>query len=223
MLAACRGDGDQAQQTVRAEDYDAFFLWAGVEPPPWLNRARTVYALAGEVRHKPGSRFVGLRAVPRVSVTRLWLTVRVERLDWGEGLYRAVLREVERWAAAGNALAGLQIDFDAATRGLDGYAGFLADLRSRLPSQWKLSITGLMDWSAGGDPQALARLAGIVDEIVVQTYQGRHTIPGYETYLASLRRLGMPYRIALVEGGDWRAPAELESDPNFMGYVVFLL
>lgn len=223
MLAACRGESGGAQQAIRAEDYDAFFLWAGVEPPSWLNRARTVYALAGEVRHKPGSRFVGLRAVPRVSGTRLWLTVRVERLDWDEGLYRAVLREVERWAAAGNALVGLQIDFDAATRGLDGYAGFLADLRSRLPSQWKLSITGLLDWSAGGDPQALARLAGIVDEIVVQTYQGRHTIPGYEAYLASLRRLGMPYRIALVEGGDWRAPAGLESDPNFMGYVIFLL
>ena len=80
-----------------------------------------------------------------------------------------------------------------------------------------------MDWSAGGDPQALARLAGIVDEIVVQTYQGRHTIPGYETYLASLRRLNMSYRIALVEGGAWRAPEGLESDPNFRGYVVFLL
>ncbi|WP_188819993.1 DUF3142 domain-containing protein [Novosphingobium indicum] len=223
MLAACRSKNGGAEQTVLAEDYDAFFLWAGVKPPAWLKRARTVYALAGEVRHQPGSRFVGLRAVPRVSGTRLWLTVRVERLDWDEGLYRAVLREVDRWAAAGNALAGLQIDFDAATRGLDGYAEFLADLRGRLPSQWKLSITGLMDWSAGGDPQALARLAGIVDEIVVQTYQGRHTIPGYETYLASLQRLGMPYRIALVEGGAWRAPEGLESDPNFKGYVVFLL
>ena len=110
MLAACRSKNGGAEQTVLAEDYDAFFLWAGVKPPAWLKRARTVYALAGEVRHQPGSRFVGRRAVPRVSGTRLWLTVRVERLDWEQGVYRAVLREVERWAAAGNALAGLQID-----------------------------------------------------------------------------------------------------------------
>jgi hypothetical protein len=73
------------------------------------------------------------------------------------------------------------------------------------------------------DPSALRQLCDTSDEIVVQTYQGRRTIPGYERYLASLRRLSMPYRVGLVAGGRWRAPAALATDPAFRGYVVFLL
>lgn len=224
-LAACRQGGGEGRAggVVRARDYRAFFLWAGVPAPSWLAETREVYCLAGEVRHQPGSRFVPLRAVPRVTGPRLWLTVRVERLDWEEAIHAAVLQTMQRWVGAGNDLAGLQIDFDAATRGLDDYAGFLEDLRRRLPVQWQLSITGLMDWSAGGDPEALRRLSGTVDEIVVQTYQGRETIAGYARYLASLRRLGMPYRIGLVEGGEWSQPDGLENDPWFRGYVVFLV
>lgn len=217
------GCGQAAPEPVDPRDYQAFFLWPGVAPPTWLGQAREVYLLAGEVRHQADSRFVPLRATPRVPGPVLWLVVRVERLDWQEAITREVLRTIALWEAAGNRIAGLQIDFDAATRGLDRYAAFLTDLRARLPARWKLSITGLLDWSAGGDPRALRRLAGVIDEIVVQTYQGRHTIPGYERYLASLRRLAMPYRVGLVEGGAWRAPASLADDPNFRGYVVFLL
>ena len=107
--------------------------------------------------------------------------------------------------------------------GLEAYVQFLSGLRSMLPDEFALSVTGLLDWSAGGDPAALASLAGVVDEIVIQTYQGRRTIPGYESYFRSLARIGMPYRIALVEGGEWREPAVLKNDANFLGYVVFLL
>ena len=60
--------------------------------------------------------------------------------------------DLVRWQAAGNHVAGLQIDFDAATRGLGSYAAFLAQLRRRLPGHYRLSVTGLMDWSAHGDP-----------------------------------------------------------------------
>lgn len=220
MLAAC-GKGGGARVDPRR--YEAFFLWPGVKAPEWLDEANEVYVLAGEVRHRTGSGFVPLRATPRVLGPALWCVVRVERLDWDEGVYQALLRTLALWEQAGNRLAGLQVDFDAATRGLGRYAGFLADLRRRLPRRWELSITGLMDWSAGGDAAALAGLGRTVDEIVVQTYQGRQTIPGYEAYLATLARLGMPYRIALVEGGDWQAPENLARDPHFRGYVVFLL
>lgn len=220
VLAGCRG---RAPAAVDPRAHDAFFLWPGVAPPPWLKQARVVYLLAGEVRHGADSRFEPLRATPRVAGPALWMVVRVERLDWDEAIHREMLRTLARWEAAGNRIAGLQIDFDAATRGLKRYAAFLAALRRRLPRRWQLSITGLLDWSAGGDPAGLARLAGSIDEIVVQTYQGRHTIPGYERYLASLGRLGMPYRIGLVEGGAWQAPQALERDPAFRGYVVFLL
>lgn len=221
LLNACGGQGTER---VDPADHDAFFLWAGVRPPEVLARARTIYLLAGEVRAGDNARLVPLRpGTPRVGHAAIWMTVRVERLDWREGVYSRILDDLARWEAAGNRLAGLQIDFDARTRGLADYARFLADLRHRLPGRYKLSVTGLMDWSAQGDSAALARLGGTVDEVVIQTYQGRSTIPGYERYMASLERLPLPYRVALVEGGEWRAPAGLGRDPEFKGYVVFLL
>jgi hypothetical protein len=149
--------------------------------------------------------------------------LRTERLDWDEAIYRRLFADAARWEAAGTRLVGIQIDFDARTKGLGQYAEFLADLRRRLPAKYRLSVTGLLDWSANGDAAQLARLRGVVDEVVIQTYQGRRTIPGYETYLASLARLSIPYKIGLVEGGAWRAPAGLETDSKFRGYVVFLL
>lgn len=221
MLAGCQ---EQHEERVDPATHDAFFLWAGVRPPPVLARARTIYLLAGEVRAGDNAHLVPLRpAVPRIRHAEVWLTVRVERIDWRDGVYRRVLGDLARWEAAGNRVAGLQIDFDAQTRGLDRYSRFLAGLRRRLPARYRLSVTGLMDWSAQGDPTALASLAGTVDEVVIQTYQGRRTIPGYTRYMASLARLPLPYRIGLVEGGEWRAPPGLASDPEFRGYVVFLL
>ena len=221
LLAGC---GERAPKPVDPRDHDAFFLWAGVRPPAVLARARTIYILSGEVRVDDSARLVPLRPqAPRVAHADVWLTVRAERLDWGEGVYRQIQRDLDRWRAAGSRVVGLQIDFDARTRGLDRYAAFLTDLRRRLPKRYRLSITGLMDWSAGGDPAALASLREVVDDVVIQTYQGRRTIPGYERYMASLPRLPLPYRVALVEHGEWREPPGLARDAKFRGYVVFLL
>ena len=209
---------------VNAEDYDTFFLWAGVSGRPVLDRASEVYLLSGEVRAGDNARIVSLRpGIPRVEHAHIWLTLRVERIDWDPAIYDRVFAEMERWEKAGNRLNGLQIDFDAATLHLDRYAMFLADLRARLPERFRLSVTGLMDWSANGDPAALGILGEAVDEVVVQTYQDRSTIPGYEDYLESLQRHDFPYRIGIIEHGEWRAPSSLADDPQFRGYVVFLL
>ena len=189
-----------------------------------LDHAREVYVLSGEVRAGDNGRIVPLRPqVPRVDHADIWLVLRVERIDWQDRVTEQLLRELARWEAAGNRLQGVQIDFDAGTLHLDRYARFLADLRARLPARYRLSVTGLMDWSAQGDPAALAQLAGVADEVVIQTYQGRTTIAGYEAYMASLARLDMPYKVALVEGGEWSAPSALAADEDFRGYVVFLL
>jgi len=227
ILAGCgkSADGDgEAVQRVDPAAYDSFFLWAGVRPPPLLERARTVYILAGEVRARDNSRFVPLRPqAPRADHAAIWLVLRVERLDWQPAVTEQMMRELARWEAAGARVEGIQIDFDSGTIHLDRYAGFLSELRAKIPARYKLSVTGLMDWSANGDPAALKQLGAVIDEIVVQTYQGRTTIAGYEGYLASLSRIGMPYRVALVEDGEWQAPEGLAADPNFKGYVVFLL
>jgi hypothetical protein len=216
---------------VDAADYDAFWLWGGVAPQPVLARARTLYLLRGQVsapRNRPGPvRLIAQGGStphlgPRAARTEAWIVYRAHTLDWPPEIYAQILDDLVRWRAAGNPVVGVQIDFDAHTRHLDRYAAFLRDLRARLPADDRLSITGLLDWSSQGDPAALDSLAGVVDEVVLQTYQGRRTIPGYEAYLAQLGRVKLPFKIGLVEGGAWEPPVGLAANPWFLGYVVFL-
>ena len=213
--------------TERAEDYDAFWLWAGVTPQPALSRARTLYILQGQVAPRSAADDEGRLiaqggAVPHLMRGEIWLDYRVHTLKWSPAVYGQILARLRRWRAAGDPVAGVQIDFDSGTRHLADYAAFLRDLRARLPPDCRLSITGLLDWSSQGDSAALGALGGVVDEVVLQTYQGRHTIPNYQTYMASLSRLRIPFRIGLAEGGDWDAPPGLAANPWFRGYVVFL-
>lgn len=220
VLASCSpADPDR----VLADRYDSFWLWAGVDAPPAVARAKTIYLLDGEVRGRP-ARFVPLRAAtPRTRGPEIWLVVRTDTLDWPDGAAEALSRRADDWAAAGNRVAGVQLDFDARTHHLDDYARFLQRFRRELPPRYRLSITGLMDWSANGDPEALAKLKGVVDEVVIQTYQGRSTIWGYERYFERMKRFPIPFKVGLVENGRWVEPAGLRSEPNFRGYVVFLL
>jgi hypothetical protein len=189
-----------------------------------LTSARSLYLLQGQVDDGDPVRLVAQRpAVPKIPHADVWMVVRVETLDWPDPVYKQVLAALARWRAAGSNVVGLQIDFDAGTRHLERYASFLADLRKRLPREYRLSITGLLDWSSNGDPAGLAALGGVVDEVVLQIYQGRRVIPGYAGYLAALDRLRVPFRIGLLQGGEWEAPDRLAANPWFRGYVVFLV
>ena len=211
-------------QIVRAENYQAFWLWAGVQPQPALKRAQEVYLLAGEVSDNPHPRIIAQRsAIPHLNGPNVWVVYRAQTMAWNDAVFNEILAHLETWHAAGNTIAGLQIDFDAGTKHLEQYAIFLTRIRERLPHQYKLGVTGLLDWSANGDPKGLQALAGVVDEVVLQIYQTRHVIPGYEAYLAKLDHLPMPFKIGLLQGGDWAEPAALKSNPMFKGYVVFLL
>jgi hypothetical protein len=213
-----------APPLVDAARYDAFWLWAGVRPQPVLRTARRVYLLAGQIEAGPPTRLTSQRpAIPRVTGPEVWIVLRVETLRWTPLVDRQVAALVARWRANGNRVVGVQIDFDARTRHLADYAAFLSDLRRRLPPGCRLGITGLLDWSANGDPAGLDALAGTVDEVVLQIYQSRRVIPGYAGYLASLHRLKLPFRIGLLQGGEWQAPPSLAISPLFRGYVVFLV
>lgn len=223
LILAVSAVRPSAGETVEADRYRAFWLWAGVRPQPALKGAEAVYLMQGEVEEGPPVRLAARRpAIPHVSGATVWLVVRAATLNWPPDVYAQILRALSDWRAAGNRVVGLQVDFDARTRGLAGYAAFLKDLRGRLPAGYRLGITGLLDWSANGDPAGLAALAGTVDEAVLQIYQGRHVIPGYAAYLGRLGRMTVPFRIGLLEGADWQAPAGLERQPLFRGYVVFL-
>ena len=214
--------------TVDAHNYDAFWLWSGVAPQPVLKQAKTLYILQGQInstRRQPerGVQFIAQGiSVPRIRQGEVWVVYRAHTLRWPEPVYTKLLAQVQRWKAAGNPVVGIQIDFDARTQYLHEYADFLKDLRQRLPRDLRLSITGLMDWSSNADPAAIAQLKGVVDEVVVQTYQGRHSIPDYAAYLPRMNRLGLPFKIGLIQGGDWQEPAYLQESEWFRGYVVFL-
>lgn len=212
-------------EPVDAADYDAFWLWAGVAPQAVLDKARVLYILQGQIdqpRRGGPARLIAQGGVPHLRRGEAWMVYRAQTLDWTPETYALILARLKRWRAAGDPVVGVQIDFDARTRHLDQYGAFLRGLRARLPKDCKLGVTGLLDWSSQGDPEALASLGGVVDELVLQTYQGRRTIPGYEAYLARLSRLKIPFKIGLVQGGDWHAPPELAANPWFRGYVVFL-
>jgi hypothetical protein len=211
--------------TVKAADHTAFWLWAGVALQASLRDAKDIYVLAGEVSDRGHPlRVISQRsATPRIRSAKVWIVYRAETIVWSQAVLEHVLDRIELWRAAGNDMAGLQIDFDAATKQLENYATFLAQLRQQLDPRYKLSVTGLLDWSAQGDPQALSDLAGTVDELVLQIYQGRKVIPGYERYFPRIDMLNVPFKIGLLQGGPWQAPPGLEDHAFFRGYVVFLV
>ncbi|MNO56900.1 hypothetical protein D3C76_474230 [compost metagenome] len=226
LLALLLLPAAQAQAgRVDARDYDAFWLWSGVAAQPVLAQARTLYVLQGQIdepRHSPARLIAQGIAVPRLSRGEVWVVYRAHTLRWPEDVYRTLFAQLRRWRQAGNPVVGVQIDFDARTRYLDEYALFLRDFRQRLPADYRLSITGLLDWSSNAEPEAINQLKGVVDEVVVQTYQGRHSIPDYAAYLPRVSRLQLPFRIGLAQYGEWEAPDYLEKSPWFRGYVVFL-
>ena len=50
LVILCSAFAGLAQaESVRAEDYSAFWLWAGVKPQPVLQNAKELFVLAGEV------------------------------------------------------------------------------------------------------------------------------------------------------------------------------
>lgn len=223
----CLLSGSCVAAPVNAGDHHAFLLWSGVNAQAVLAQASTLYLLQGQITAPRNEREPVAFIAQGMSVTRLpqpgvWIVYRAHTLRWPDSVYRKLLGQVQRWQAAGNTIVGVQIDFDARTRYLNEYVAFLKDLRQRLPAYYKLSITGLLDWSSNASPESIKELNGVVDEVVVQTYQGRQSIPDYGAYLPRLSRLGLPFKIGLIQGGEWRKPAWLSSTPGFLGYVVFL-
>ena len=215
-----------AEGIVRAADYDAYWLWAGVKARPELEKAKTVYLLQGEIGADRTGGAVRLKAqggaAPGPHAPALWLAYRVRSLDWGPEIAAAIAHRLALWRAEPGRVVGVQMDFDASTRGLQGYVAFLRALRQKLPADCALSVTGLMDWASQASPEDLDDLSGTVDEVIFQTYRGRDTVGDIDAYLARLDRVRIPFRLGLAEGAAWSPPASLALNPHFQGYVVFL-
>ncbi|CAI0854972.1 Protein of uncharacterised function (DUF3142) [Serratia fonticola] len=225
VFATAAAADNAASRYVNAHDYRAFWLWSGVWPQPALQQADLLYLHQGEiVNGRQGARFLKLGLpLSKLQAPAVWITVRVATLDMSDEVLASAVRLPARWAAAGNRVVGLQIDFDAATYQLDKYAEFLDKLRGRLPKEYALGVTGLLDWAKTGNVSQLNALP--IDELVIQTYQGRRTVTEYERYLPALLKLQIPFKIGLVQQGDWNSEWQrrLATSPYYRGEVVFLL
>ncbi|MEH2922256.1 DUF3142 domain-containing protein [Samsonia erythrinae] len=216
-----------ASSGINAAHYQDFWLWAAVRPQPILHRAQTLYLHQGEIARRQGKTVFLRQGLPpsRLRVKRIWLVFRMTTLTLSDQHLKRMLKLRENWQRHGNQVIGIQIDFDAKSYQLTGYAAFLTQLRERLPADCRLSITGLLDWAKTGDVSALNRLRGKLDEVVVQTYQGRNTVAKVADYLPALMKLTLPFRLGLVQNGKWEKQWQrrLAESPYYRGDVVFLV
>ena len=208
LVIALLSGSAQAAERVDARQHSAFWLWSGVKASNDLQNAQTVYLHQGEVLTRAGEVIFQRLGLPvsRLTFPAIWLTVRFTTLDVPQTIVPRIVRLMQRWRAAGNQVVGLQVDFDAATYQLADYAQFLQQLRQQLPPEFALN--------------ALA-----VDELVVQSYQGRRTVANYQDYLPALSRLRIPFKLGLVQNGkrDRQAEMQLNDSPYYRGTVVFML
>jgi hypothetical protein len=212
-----------AADRVDPADYRQFWLWGGVRPGTFLQEAETLYLLQGRIAAGPEFAHQGV-APFFAAKSDIYPVYRLQTLDWDARLIAGILNQIRAWEQAGSHIAGIQLDFDARTPKLADYAALLKHVRRDLPHAYRLSVTGLLDWSTGGSPEAFTAMAGTVDEIVFQTYRGRQTIANYRDYLSAVARLRLPFKIGVVEGGAWDRSEErrLAASPFYRGVVVFV-
>lgn len=225
-LNACQPT-QSATSKVDANDFASFWIWGDIQTAPYLVHAKELYILQGEIRYSK-SKQISTFTPQGVSILKLphqkiWLVFRTHHLAWNEQNYQTILNRLEHWRNRGNQVQGIQIDFDSKTNSLKDYAIFLQKLRQKLPQQYRLSITGLLDWTNFKDQNTLTLFRQNIDELVIQTYQGTTTIPNYPEYLKRISVLRLPYKVGLVQHGTWFGNSTKQKDRYFKGYVVFLL
>lgn len=217
------------QMSRQPRDY---WIWGSMGTGRRLEHASTLYILQGEVnpsRHR-APQLVHKGMAPRLLPHQVWLVYRLADLQVTAADRHHMFQQLQRWRNQGTQVMGIQLDFDSGTAQLQGYAQFLQQFRAQLPASYQLSITGLLDWVnvAPADPShrllILQALHNSIDEIVIQTYQGRHTIPNYQLYLSKVNGLGIPFKIGVIEQDqDLMLPIHIEQSRWYRGRVIFLL
>ena len=226
-------------EVIDPKDYEQFWLWTAPKDEKKISQAHTLYILQGEIRpdnipyYRPN---INKNTVPAALATltpqglgvrslsgkKIWLVYRATSQEWSDEVMAQLIDRLEKWQRAGNQVMGIQIDYDAPTYQLDKYVHLLRNIRQQLPAQYRLSVTGLLDWSNQADDPQFMQLSGAVDELVIQTYQGTTTLTDYAQYLKKLEHLPFDFKVGIIGGGQWQGAAFLEKNPHFKGYVVFL-
>lgn len=217
----------QISTPIQAENYQEFWLWTPPKHPEKLKNATTLYLLQGEIRSIRSTNIATLTAqglgVRALKDKKIWLVFRANQQNWSSDVLPQILTKIQRWENAGNHVLGVQIDFDSPTYQLDNYVTLLKSVRKQLPSRYQLSVTGLLDWANQAENPQFLELGRTVNELVMQTYQGTQTLENYPQYLKKLQTVPFNFKVGIVENGQWQGADYLENNPNFNGYVVFLL
>jgi hypothetical protein len=219
---ACATTPERDQFTCKPHQY---WLWPGARLPQDIVVDR-LYLLQGffSARNHP-ARFVdqGHDATRLKHISELVLVYRLDTLQPVSNIVEQFHRDAQSWMEKGNNVIGLQLDFDSATANLQQYDRFLHEIRRSLAARFQLSVTGLLDWI--NSPLGLTA----ANEVVFQTYQGRHSVANIERYLAHLLKIQetipIDFKLGVVQGTT--LPTEitdsLSRNPSYQGQVIFLL
>lgn len=204
---------------------DDVYIWQRRWTPALLSAMQTASpavkrwrVLAAEVDpkgewHTVKPDFEALRAGNRAVLA----TIRIEgRAMPTADMIPALLGVIADWRAAGLPPAALEIDFDAPTSKLQGYAYFLRRLRPALPADLPLVITALPTWL---NSKELSPLLAQADESVLQVHAVGTPYDGlFQPWQARVwasefaTRTDKPWRIALPSYGTravWNAQGKL--------------
>jgi hypothetical protein len=203
-----------------------YWLWPGARLPEQANVHR-LYLLQGFFSGR-ANRFIdqGENARALYRIEELMLVYRLDALQSSSALMQQINRDLQAWKSRGNNVVGVQLDFDSATGELALYEDFLREIRAQMPANYRLSITGLMDWI--NHSQDSLHL-DFLDEVVLQTYQGTQSVAKLDLYLTRITQHGVPFavpfKLGFVEGASLPQAqlAQIARNPTFRGYVTFLL
>jgi hypothetical protein len=206
----------------------AFWSWR-LETPSQIDlneairqtAARTLFLRAGQIDYE-GGKLARIRPVSGpipagISIHLVYNATRsllksFEQIDTdaaGETIAGAFTDDLIRARNDGSQIAGVQLDFDVPTRLLPSYAAILRNIRAKLSTEMKLSITGLPTWL---DSTSLAEALSSCDFWVPQCYGAqiperldqRIPIATPEHVARSIektRDLGVPYYAGLAAYG----------------------
>ncbi len=203
----------------------SYWIWAGVGIEEDI-RTESLYIYQGIIRSR-GSELVferrGLYPHP-TQAREIHLVFRLEKLDLSRAFREVMLRLAARWKRKGNRIAGFQIDYDAPTAKLGEYHQYLRQLRSQLPVEYRLSITGLGDWLFSARPGILKQISEDVGIITFQLYQGGEYVKGLPHYIRRLETRDFPFKVGLLLKRPQNAQImqSLQRNTNFQGPIYFL-
>ena len=152
-------------------------------------------------------------------IKELTVVFRFERAPDPKAVLAEFLKLRSRWEAKGVRIVGLQLDYDSPSKKLEFYQRDLKVLHTSLPSDVKLSITGLTDWLK----LDRMRLNDFKVLVYFQLYQESREHHEKERHLDKLAHAKFPFKIGLLPK---QVLAENERDlllknPNFNGFAFF--